>query len=88
MPDYRRDFVDDFDLAFDNWKGFAGMDFGLYVVRMGFVDIGYMVVLDKGSDFVAKDFVGINCHFEPHFEQFLPFQLCFEDQWLLLLPLL
>jgi hypothetical protein len=45
-------------------------------------------VLDKGSDFVAKDFVGMNCHFEPHFEQFLPFQLCFEDQWLLLLPLL
>ena len=89
MPGYRRDFVDDFDLVFDNWKGCAGMDFDLYVVgiHMGFVDIGCMV-LDKGSDFVAKDFVGMNCHFEPHFEQFLPFQLCFEDQWLLLLPLL
>ena len=76
MPDYRRDFVVDFDLVFDNWRGFAGMDMGLYVVgrHMGFVDIGYMV-LDKGSDFVAKDFVGMNCHFEPHFERFLSFQL-------------
>ena len=89
MPDYRRDFVVDFDLVFDNWRGFAGMDLDLYVVgiHMGFVDIGY-VVFDKGSDFVVKDFVGMNCHFEPHFEQYLPFQLWFEDQWLLLLPLL
>ena len=75
MPDYRRDFVVDFDLVFDNWRGFAGMDLDLYVVgiHMGFVDIGY-VVFDKGSDFVAKDFVGMNCHFEPNFEQFLPIQ--------------
>ena len=75
MPDYRRDFVDDFDLICDNLKGFAGMDFDLFVVgiHMGFVDIGHMV-LDKGSDFVAKDFVGMNCHFEPNFEQFLPIQ--------------
>ena len=87
MPDHRRDYV--FDLIFDNWRGFAGMDLDLYVVgiHMGFVDIGY-VVFDKGSDFVVKDFVGMNCHFEPHFEQFLPFQLRFEDQCLLLLPLL
>ena len=75
MPDYRRDFVDDFDLIFDNLKGFAGMDFDLFVVgiHMGFVDIGHMT-LDKGSGFVAKDSVGMNCHFEPHFEQFLPIQ--------------
>ena len=67
----------------------VGMDMSLCVagIYLGFVDIGHMV-LDKGSDFVVKDFVGMNCHFEPHFEQFLPFQLWFEDQWLLLLPLL
>ena len=87
MPDHRRDYV--FDLIFDNWRGFAGMDLGLYVVdiHLGIVDIGYRV-FDKGSYFVVKGFVGMNCHFEPHFEQFLPFQLGFEDQWLLLLPLL
>ena len=89
MPDYRRNFVVDFDLVSDNWRGFAGMDMSLCVagIYLGFVDIGHMV-LDKGSDFVVKDFVGMNCHFEPHFEQFLPFQLRFEDQCLLLLPLL
>ena len=74
---------------FDNWWGFAGIDTGLYFVdiHLGIVDIGYMV-FDKGSDFVVKYFVGMNCHFEPHFEQLLPFQLRFEDQCLLLLPLL
>ena len=80
LPDHGGHFL--FELGFD--KGFAGMDLGLNVagIDLDFVDIGYMLFGEW------REFVVIDLDFEPHFEQFLPFQLWFEHQQLLLLALL